>query len=517
MGSSTTLHVPLNRVEGDLEIRVEVEDGVVVDAWSSGTMYRGLERILIGRDALDGLVITPRVCGICSTSHLAAAACALDDIFRAKPPPNAIITRNLSLTTEHLQNDVRHAFLLFAADFASPVYRSRPLYEEAVQRYEPYRGETVRQVVAETKEILEVIAILGGQWPHTSHMVPGGVTSLPNRADLLQCSQLIARYRRWYEKRILGCTLDRWCEVRSADALDAWLEESESHRNSDLGFFVRFARDVGLDKIGAGPGKFLSYGSLPIPPGSQVLPPRSNSHFVPAGIRLNGTTAPFAQESISEHVACSWYEDYEGGLHPFDGKTLPEYSENHEKKYSWAKAPRYDGQPMETSPLAEAMVSEHPLFLDLVRRNGPSALVREMARITRPAGLIPAMLTWCAEIERGGRFYAAPDRPVDGQGCGLIQASRGALGHWVKIRNNKIDHYQIITPTSWHASPRDSEGIRGPWEQALIGTPIRDTDNPIEAGHVVRSFDACLVCTVHLIRRGQRIGTSPFGGISRNG
>jgi hydrogenase large subunit len=151
---------PLNRVEGDLEIRIEVDNNMVSDAWSAGIMYRGFENLLIGRAALDGLVLTPRICGICSTSHLKAAAKALDMFFDVKLPDNAVRIRNVTLIAETIQNDFRHAFMLFMADFTHPVYQKHSLFDEAVRRYQPLSGETTIQTIQETKKILEIIALL---------------------------------------------------------------------------------------------------------------------------------------------------------------------------------------------------------------------------------------------------------------------------------------------------------------------------------------------------------------------
>ncbi|MFH1418397.1 MAG: nickel-dependent hydrogenase large subunit [Planctomycetota bacterium] len=501
-----TIDVPLNRVEGDLEIRVELDGGHVSDAWSSGTMFRGFENILVGRGALDGLVITPRICGICGTAHLTAASKALDVISGAKPPPDAIRIRNLALMTEHIQSDARHGFLMFTADFANPAYKDSSLYEEAVRRFAPFKGETVIETIKHTKNVIEIVAILGGQWPHSSYMVPGGVVAGPGMAGVSQCGHLLANYRAWYERRVLGCSIERWLEVRSATDLDVWLEESASHRDSDLGFYIRFAREIGLETIGRGHGNFISYGYLDIPPGSAVRG-RSDcpSYLIPAGFACGVEVNPFDQGKVAEHVAHSWFEDYEGGRHPFEGETRPYASGREGRKYSWAKAPRYDGLPAETGPLAEMIISGNPLFTDLVGADGPSVFVRELARLVRPAELMPAMARWLAELSSDGEFYIPAPEIVDGEGFGLTEAARGALGHWVKIVDSKIQHYQVITPTAWNASPRDSDGVRGSWEEALVGTPVKNPANPVELGHVVRSFDACLVCTVHALRGGQSL------------
>lgn len=495
------INAPLNRVEGDLEIRVRLEDDRVSEAWSVGVMFRGIENMLKNRGPLDGLVITPRICGICSTAHLTAAAKALDAISGARVPANAIIVRNLALMAEHVQSDMRHGFLMYTADFVNSAYSKRPLYDEAVKRYEPFKGKTVIDVIKHTKEILETVAIFGGQWPHSSYMVPGGIASNPNMNDIMQCKYLIDKFASWYEKRILGCSLQRWLNVQNGADLDAWLDESESHHNSELGFYIRYARDIGLDKIGQGHANFISFGQLDMPENSKVTGRSQNSHFlIPAGFARNTEIEPFDQKKISEHVAFSWYADDKGGKHPFSGETHPYATGEESEKYSWTKAPRYDGTPAETGPLAEMIISGHPLFTDLVNTIGSSAFVRELARLTRPAELIPAMKQWIMELDPQNKFYAHSPNITDGEGFGLTQASRGALGHWVSISDKKIVHYQIITPTAWNGSPRDADSIRGPWEEALINTPVKDSENPVEIGHVVRSFDPCLVCAVHAIQ-----------------
>ncbi len=496
--------IPLNRVEGDLEIKVEIGDGVVADAWSSGTMFRGFEKILVGRGLLDGLVITPRVCGLCSMCHLTAAAKALDMIAGARIPDDALRIRNVCNMAEHAQSDVRHGFLMFATDFTNPAYGKHSLFEEANRRYRALGGDTVLEVVRYSRTLLELIAILGGQWPHSSFMVPGGVSSIPSVSDTLQCRHLLGRFRRWYEKRILGCSLERWQEVRSAAGIDAWLEEKPAHRDSELGFYVRFCREAGLDGIGKGHGHYLSFGAFDMPEHTAAVSLGKGTQFVPSGFALGTRPGWFDQGKVSEHVHYSWCDSYEGGRHPMEGSTDPYASGREMDKYSWSKAPRYDGEPAETGPLAEMIIAEIPLFVDLLSKKGPSVYVRELARLVRPALLLPAMEVWLNEIDhRKQKFYEDPGKIVDGEGFGLTEAARGALGHWVKIEDGRIAHYQIITPTAWNASPRDSKGVRGPWEEALIGTRVEDTDNPVEVGHVVRSFDSCMVCCVHALRLGR--------------
>jgi uptake hydrogenase large subunit len=498
----TTINLHMNRVEGDLEVSANVLDGVVVDAWCKGTMYRGFERIMVGRGPLDGLVITPRICGICSTSHLMAAARALDSIAKVEPPPNAHRIRNVALMAEHVQSDVRHTILMFAGDLVNPAHEDDPHFEEAVRRFEPFKGESVVEVLRETKKVLEVVAILGGQWPHSSFMIPGGIASVPSASDLLQCLLLVQQYRQWYERRILGCSIERFSEVRSLADLDAWLDEAPAHRDGDLGFLIRCMRSMRLDRVGAGYGNFMTFGSLQMPEDTAVRAPGDGAFLEPGAFARGTEVHPFDQDKVSEHVAHSWFVDYDDGRHPFDGETRPYASGSEGEKYSWAKAPRYRNQPAETGPLAEAIAAGNHLIQDLVGRHGPSAFVRQLARIIRPVHLLPAMQMWIGETKTDEGFYKQPKPIENGRGYGLCHAGRGVLGHWVEITDGAISHYQIITPTAWNASPRDSTDQRGPIEEALIGTPVTDPDNPIDVFHVVRSFDPCLVCTVHTVHAG---------------
>lgn len=492
-----TVEIPLNRVEGDLEVAAEIEDGVVVDARASATMYRGFEKILKGRGALDGLVLTPRVCGICSQSHLAAAATALERIAGVAPPAGAVRLRSILLLLEHAQSDIRHTFLSFAADFPNAAHARLPLHGEAVRRYEPFRGETALEVVRESKRLLEAYALLAGQWPHSSSVVPGGVVWAPGTAELLQARLLATKVREWYERRILGGSLERWSAVASASDLEAWLTESPAHRDSDLGFLVTFGRSASLHESGRGAGAYLSYGTLEQPDGERLWSP---------GFLDGGSFRPFDEAGIAEHTAHSFYLDDEAERHPAAGVTRPYATGREGDRYSWSKAPRYEGRPAEVGPLADALVSGDPLVTDLAKRWGPSTLVRQVARAVRPARLLAALERCLALADPGAPVYTPPREITDGEGAGLVGAARGGLGHWVRIRDGLIESYQIVTPTTWNASPRDSAGVRGPMEEALVGTRVADPENPVELGHVVRSFDACLVCTVHAVRRGRTLG-----------
>jgi uptake hydrogenase large subunit len=491
--------IPLNRVEGDIEIHVELdENNQVRDARSVGTLYRGIENLMNGRAPLDSLVITPRICGICTTAHLNAASKALDMAYSANVPDNAQRLRNITLLVEHLQNDLRHLFMLFMPDCTSTRYEDHPMYAEALRRYQILKGETTIQTAQETKKIVEIIAILGGQWPHSSFMVPGGVVSVPNSNEIAQCRNILRNFRKWYEKRVLGGTIARWENVHSRKDLEVWLKESPSHQNSELGFFIQFSLSAGLDQLGRGYDNFISCGGPDFPASTEVKGINSKDMLLPAGFFSSDGCTAFDQLKIIEDITCAFYHG--DNNHPSKGLTMPELDDAEGRKYSWAKAPRYDGKPAETGPLADSLVAGVPLFVEWVRERGASVFLRELARFVRPAFILPVVEHWLSEMaDCESSFYHDYGKLDSAEGVGLVLAPRGVLGHWVRIEDGKIANYQVITPTAWNASPKDGMGAQGPCEQAIIGTIVRDPDHPVEIEQIVRSFDPCLVCTVHAI------------------
>lgn len=508
MTESRRIELPLNRVEGDLEISIEVTDGVISNAWSKGTLFRGFERMMQGRAALDGLVITPRICGICSLTHLNAAAEALDAIVGIDIPGHGQRLRNIAVMAETLQSDLRQSVLMFSVDFAhQPSYSDHPLIAEACARYAPLSGSTAIATIKESKKLLGIVALIGGQWPHTSFMVPGGVSNGLNMMDGLKCQAILHNFKSWYEQSILGCSVERWLQIQSLDELDEWLEEKPEHQHSEIGFFIRFARIAHLDHIGIGPNHFISYGSYTLPGETTTL--NADKRLFPAGFAQGTRVELFNQQHIHEDVSHSWFQQDQTSCHPHQGQTEPFITDENDARYSWVKAPRYHGLAAETGALAEQIVAKNPLFTDWINRQGANALNRQLARLVRAAYYLPVMSTWLSELiqDPDADFYHQVNEIPDGKGQGLVQAARGALGHWVTVENEKIKHYQIVTPTAWNGSPRDSAGIPGAWEQALIGTPIKNIAHPIEAGHVIRSFDPCLVCAVHTFRNGKKSGS----------
>lgn len=493
---------PLNRVEGDLEVKVILENNQVVQANASATMFRGIEMILRGKSPLDPLVITPRICGICGQAHLRAAVHALESAYKAPVPKNATLIRNICQATENVQSHATWFYALFAIDFVNEKYSNSPFYEEVVKRFAPFSGTSYVQAVKLRKRLLEVNAIFAGQWPHSSFMIPGGITGSPYLTDITKTIAIIKEFQSFLEKVVIGCSIERWLQISTLKDLDEWLHEREEHKNSDLGLFIQFALDVGLDKLGAGPGKYLSSGVYEDPDISDHYDLKQRKTWLPAGYNDGQNTHPFDHLKIKEHIAHSHYKGYEEGKHPWEGVTSPDYQDNSEK-YSFAKSPRYDDQVVEVGPLARMVVDEDSLISDLLDQFGSSVFLRTVARFQESVRTIPKMYEWLQAIDLQQPFYIKPNEATQAMGVGLTEAARGSLKHWNIIEDGKLANYQVITPTAWNVSPRDSMNQPGAIEQSLLGTSVSKIEDPVELGNVVRSFDACLVCTVHSIQGNQ--------------
>lgn len=511
--SRRIIQIELNRVEGDLDFQLELEDGKVVDARCIGSLYRGFEQILVTRKPKDSLVITPRICGICGTAQLNAAVLALEHIGHIPVPPAAIRIRNLCLMSETVQSDLRQSFMFFTADFCHPKYAHRPLYEKMRAAFLPFQGSVHLGALEHSRHTVEIIALFGGQWPHSSYMLPGGVTTPASSRHIIDSLSILNKLTRWFEQAIIGTDLDAWLALASADEFFTWLAAKDTHADSAIGLFTRMSRDIDLHRLGFGTPHMLSYGAYDDPDDAGVFPPHRKRWFS-AGF-LNGDTGniePFEQAEITEHVRYSWFQPYAGGRHPFQGLTIPDY-QPHSDRYTWCKAPRYQNKVVQTGPLADALIDGEPLICSLYQAEGGNAWLRQFARLRRTARLLQKMRETLRELAaqpNDPHIIAPVDKEIpDGEGYGLVTAARGALGHWLQITDGVISRYQVVTPTAWNASPKDSEGRHGHWESSLIGLVVDDPDDPVEIGHIIRSHDPCLVCTVHLLDTGKRITVWP--------
>jgi Ni,Fe-hydrogenase I large subunit len=508
--SKRIIQIELNRVEGDLDFQLELDGNKIVDARCIGSMYRGFEQILISRKPKDSLVITPRICGICGTAQLTAAVQALENLAGISVPPAAVRIRNLCLMAETVQSDLRQSFLFFTADFCHPKYADRPFYQNARSAFLPFKGSVHRGALEHSRHLVEIIALFGGQWPHSSYMLPGGVTTPASNRHIIDSLSILNKVTRWFEQSIIGADLDSWLALASADEFFNWLSTKDSHANSAIGLFTLISRDIGLHRVGFGTPHMLSYGAFDDP--ADANPQRKRLFRAGFFNGDTGTVEPFEQAEITEHVRYSWFQPYTGGLHPFQGRTIPDY-QPHSDRYTWCKAPRYQDKVVQTGPLADALIDGEPMIGSLYQLEGGSAWLRQLARLRRTARLLHKMR------ETLHQLAAQPNAPhmippvhqdiPDGEGFGLVTAARGALGHWLQVTDGVISRYQVITPTAWNASPKDSEGRHGHWESSLLGLTVDDPDDPVEIGHIIRSHDPCLVCTVHLLDTGKRITLWP--------
>jgi [NiFe] hydrogenase large subunit/hydrogenase large subunit len=548
---------PVTRIEGHLRIEAEVEGGAVRDAWSSSTMFRGIEIILRGRDPRDAWVFTQRICGVCTTVHAIASIRAVENAIGALPPSNARLLRNLIMASQMVHDHVIHFYHLHALDWvdivsalsADPAATSKLAesisdwpksstnyfsgmktrlarfvergqlgpFANAYWGHPAYRLPPEANLLAVShylealdwqREFARIHAVLGGKNPHLQSFLVGGMATpvdldsqaAINAGSLAQMRQLVAGARDFVTRVYLPDLL----------AIASFYPDWAGH--------------------GRGVGNYLVYGEYPDADGANA------PLFLPSGViraRDLGAVQDFDPARVSEFVTHSWYQYEEGdaaGLHPFEGETKPNYTGPQppyerlltDGKYSWLKSPRYDGEPMEVGPLARMLVAYargHARVRERVGAVlgklgvGPEALFSTLGRVAargiETQVLVEKLDDWLdALADNMGRGELAihdnskwdPSTwPADATGAGFHEAPRGALGHWVHIREGAIANYQCIVPSTWNAGPRDASDRRGPYEEALIGTPVADPEQPIEILRTVHSFDPCMACGVHVV------------------
>lgn len=553
---------PVTRIEGHLRIEAEVEEGQVSDAWSSSTMFRGIEIILQGRDPRDAWAFTQRICGVCTTVHAIASIRAVENAIGAKPPPNARILRNLIIASQCIQDHVIHFYHLHALDWVDIVSaleadpkdaaalaqsisdwpKSSAVYFKGVQDrvnglvqrgqlgpfgnaywgHPAYKLPPAANLMAVAhylealdwqREFIKMHAILGGKNPHLQSFLVGGMATPvdPNQQASLNV-HAIAQFR-----DIIARAQQFVSQVYIPDLLAV------------ASFYKDWAG------YGSGVGNYMVYGEYPLDDESK--PPL----FLPSGVIRNrdiSNVETFDPSKITEQVRHSWYE-YEGGdeqaLHPSEGETKPNYTGpeppyqrlDTSHKYSWLKSPRYDGVPMEVGPLSRMLVSYaqgHPqvtLQVNAVLEKlqvGPEALFSTLGRVAargiETKVMVDKIGDWVDElaVNMGSGELRIHDNakwepsswPKESTGAGFHEAPRGSLGHWVHIKDGKINRYQCVVPSTWNAGPRDAGETPGPYEAALVGTPIANPEQPIEILRTVHSFDPCMACGVHVVDTGGR-------------
>ncbi|MBN1957809.1 MAG: nickel-dependent hydrogenase large subunit [Desulfuromonadales bacterium] len=548
---------PITRIEGHLRIEAQIENGKIVDAWSSSTMYRGVERILQNRDPRDAWYFTQRFCGVCTTVHSLASIRAVENALNIKIPYNAEMIRNIIMGIQNVQDHMIHFYHLHALDWVDVVsaLEADPAKTAALQQSisdwkfssadyfagvqkkisafvatgklgpftNGYWGHPAMKLPAEAnlmavahylealqvqKEIIKIHAILGSKNPHPQTFLVGGMAIPidPNSQNALNADKIaqIIQYVNLAKEFVE--------QVYIPDILAV------------APFYLDWAA------IGTGHKNYLSYGEFP--DDNRGYP---NGFWLPAGVIENGDLSnvkPVDQQKITEYVTHSWYE-YDGGdgvgKHPWEGQTNDKYTGPNppyefldtDNKYSWVKSPRYDDKPMEVGPLSRMLIAyatghkEVKTTIDYVLGQlnaGPevlfSTLGRTAARAVETLITINKMSSWIdnlvANIKTGDYSIHNNEKwdpetwPASAKGYGWHEAPRGALGHWIVIDNKNIKNYQAVVPTTWNAGPRDPQGVRGQYEESLIGTPIADPERPLEILRTMHSFDPCLACAVHL-------------------
>ncbi len=468
---------PFNRVEGDLEVTLEVKDGVVAEAWAGSPLYRGFEQILRGKHPMDALMFAPRICGICSVSQSVAAAAALADAMGLAPAPNGRITRNLAHGVENIADHFTHFYLFFMPDFARTEYAGRAWHARAAGRFRAVQGSAASFALPARAAFLTAMGTLAGKWPHTLAVQPGGAARALEASEKIRLFGLLRDFRRHVETTLFNDALEAVAALDSGAALARWAAEKT---RGDFGAFLEIAEDMQLELLGRGVDRYLSYGNYP----------QEKSQFLRGGV-WDGKLHALDAQAIAEDVSHAWLDGET--RHPAQGVTRPQ--DEKAAGYTWCKAPRLAGLPMETGALARQVVSGHALARDLVAQGGGNVKSRVVARLLEIAVILPEMEKWVQQLVPGEPFCTQGELPREGAGAGLVEAARGSLGHWISVEDGRIANYQIISPTTWNFSPRDEEGTPGPLEQALVGTPAGEGNVAVQ--HVVRSFDPCMVCTVH--------------------
>ncbi|HOV78567.1 MAG TPA: nickel-dependent hydrogenase large subunit [Bacillota bacterium] len=459
---------PVTRIEGHLKIEVDVENGKVVDAKSSGTLFRGIELILRGRDPRDAPHIVQRICGVCPIAHGTASMLCLDDAFKVSPPANGRIVRNLIQGANYLQSHILHFYHLAALDYVKgpdtapfiPRYEGdyrlpKDVNDKAVEHY--IQALTIR------KKAQEMLSVFGAKMPHVTVFTAGGVTETVT-------PEKIALFKQYL--REITSFIDN---VYIPDAVAVSTVYSD--------WFT----------IGAGCKNLLSYGAFKL---SDDDDPDGQNRLFRRGRYAKGEFASVDYRKITEDVKHSWFADETSGKYPGEGVTEPDL--NKKDAYSWLKAPRYEGEPHEVGPLARMVVNKHKDVLGLGDK-AFSVLGRHYARALEASIVAHAMSEWLDQLVPGQPAFTPFDIPEEGAGVGLHEAPRGALGHWIVIKDRRIENYQAVVPTTWNGGPRDDRGKLGPIEQALVGAPVKDPNNPIELVRIVRAFDPCIACAVHIL------------------
>ena len=551
---------PITRIEGHLRVEIEVNNGIITDAFSSGTMVRGIETILKGRDPRDAWAFVGRVCGVCTSTHSLTSVRTVENALGISVPPNAELIRNLMANALYIQDHVVHFYVLHALDWvdvvsalkANPAEASRiaqsisawpkssvGYFTDIQKRFKNfvesgqlgifangYWGHSAYKLPPEVnliavahylealewqKEIVKVHTIFGGKNPHPNYLVGGVPCSINiDEANAVNAERLA----------LVGKLFN-----------DAKTFVDQVYIPDLLAIASFYKKDWGA--IGGGLTNYLAFGDFPTNGYNNP-----ESFKMPRGVILNRDLSKIHEvkaddpSQIQEYVNNSWYEYSKGdktGLHPWDGETKLNYTGpkppyehlDFSQKYSWVKTPRWKGYPMEVGPLSRMLVGyasgradyKEVIESTLKALDVPVAALFSTLGRTAARGLETKLTCdWALEfyqqllanIKNGDSRtqnnvkWEPSSWPETAKGIGMVEAPRGALSHFIVIKDRKIENYQLVVPTTWNASPRDVEGKRSAYEESLIGTPVADPKVPLEVLRTIHSFDPCLACAVHV-------------------
>ena len=549
---------PVTRLEGHLRVEAVVENGVITDAFSSGTMVRGIEKILMGRDPRDAWAITERVCGVCTTVHALASVRSVEDALGISVPPTAEIIRNIMLTTQYVQDHVIHFYHLHALDWVDIVNALKADPKKAAELAASFSkwDKNTTSYFTEVQDKIKAFAASGmgifanGYWGHPAYKLPpeANLIAVAHYLDALQWQKEVVKIHAVFGGKnphpnyLVGgvpCSINvnevAAINMDRLDLVSRLISQADEFVNEvyipDLLTVASFYKDWA--KYGGGLSNYLCYGEFPT---NGYNHPEAFKYARGAVLNRDLSTVlpvnPRDQQEIKEYIAHSWYT-YDGGdnvgLHPWAGETQIKYAgpkppfeslEGYDK-YSFLKTPRWKENPMEVGPLARLLVSYAAGHADVKDTVGAvlgklgvpvGALFSTLGR-TAARGIDAALaMIWLKEffgqlMDRvksndvstfNGEKWDPKTWPADAEGVGLEEAPRGALAHWIKIHNGAIENYQLVVPTTWNGSPRDAKNQHSSFEASLIGTPVANLEQPVEIIRTIHSFDPCLACAVHL-------------------
>lgn len=549
---------PVTRIEGHMRIEIEVQDGVVTDAWSAGTMFRGIELILKNRDPRDAWVFAQRICGVCTTVHALASVRAVENALNITIPDNARLIRNLIAGSQLVQDHVVHFYHLHALDWVditlalkadpgatSTLAQSISTWPKSSSSY--FKGIQDRLKAFVNSGQLGLFA--NGYWGHPAYKLPPeanllGVAhyleALDWQRDFIRIHAILGGKNPHPQSYLVGGMATALSpddeSTINADRISLLAQLLQRGQNfisqvyiPDVLAIASFYKDWAT--IGSGLGNYMAYGDY----GTDVAN-RPATFFFPGGLMLGrnlSNVQAIDQQKVAEYVTHSWYRYNEGdavALHPWKGETQPNYTGPQppyeflkvDGKYSWLKSPRYDGHAVEVGPLARMLLAyaqgksyvKQPVDTALTKLGvNATALFSTLGRIAARAieaqVMVGQLPTWLSQLEdnighgkltiHDTEHWDPSTWPNEGLGWGFHEAPRGSLAHWVHVKDGTVQNYQAVVPSTWNAGPRDAQGQRGAYEAALIGTHVVDPERPVEILRTIHSFDPCMACAVHVV------------------